>query len=554
MTSHGLGGARRSGILLHPSSLPGAHGIGDLGRVARDFADFLAAAGQSVWQVLPLAPTGYGDSPYQGLGAFGGNPLLVSLEPLVDEGLLEAGELSSADFPPGAVEFERVIPCKTALLARAAERFHARAAMARRLAFEEFRHGSPELERLALFLALKARAGGEPWWRWPARLAACEPSAVTAAAGELEPEVRAQAFAQFLFAEQWAALRDHCRARGLQLVEDLPILRRARQRRRLGAPRAVRARRRRTADRGGRSAAATTSAPTASAGAIPSTAGTCMARDGFRFFVDRVRARAWRRSTCSGSITSAASRPTGRFRRARRPRGMAQWRPGPGAHFFERCGSRSATDAVHRREPRRDHAGGEAICAPAAACPGWRILQFAFGKDPQAPTFLPHNYERDLVAYSGTHDNDTTLGWWASEGGDSVRTPDDVRREKARALAYLRADGREMNWTAIAALESSVADTVIFPLQDLLGLGSEARMNRPSTASGNWRWRFRDGDSDGRARRQARRAYHALRAVIRAQGGWRGTPTVNARRGAPRSASQIGAPARGLAGVVVRKA
>jgi 4-alpha-glucanotransferase len=121
------------------------------------------------------------------------------------------------------------------------------------------------------------------------------------------------------------------------------------------------------------------------------------------------------------------------------------------------------------------------------------ILQFGFGNDPQAPTFLPHSYRRDLVACSGTHDNDTVQGWWASEGGDSVRSAGDVRREKARALAYLRADGREMSWTFIATLLASVADTVVFPLQDVLGLGSEGRMNRPSTASGNWRWRFHEG-------------------------------------------------------------
>ncbi|MGB8931070.1 MAG: 4-alpha-glucanotransferase, partial [Anaeromyxobacteraceae bacterium] len=334
-----------------------------------------------------------------------------------------------------------------------------------------------------------------PWWRWPARLAACEPSAVTAAAGELEPEVRAQAFAQFLFAEQWAALRDHCRARGLQLVGDLPIY--------VALDSAdVWARRELfELDAAGR--------PTAVAGVPPdyfSADGQrwgnplyrwdVMARDGFRFFVDRVRAGLaqvdvlridhFRGFEAYWAIPAGA--PTARD---------GEWRPGPGAPLFEllRLALGDAMPFI---------AENLGVITPAVEAirrrfgmPGMAILQFAFGKDPQAPSFLPHNYERDLVAYSGTHDNDTTLGWWASEGGDSVRTPDDVRREKARALAYLRADGREMNWTAIAALESSVADTVIFPLQDLLGLGSEARMNRPSTASGNWRWRFRDGDLTG---------------------------------------------------------
>jgi 4-alpha-glucanotransferase len=491
MTTQSLGGRRRSGILLHPSSLPGGHGIGDLGRGARDFADFLAAAGQGVWQVLPLAPTGYGDSPYQGLGAHGGNPLLVALEPLVEEGLLDAGELAPPDFPEGRVEFERVIPWKLALLARAAARFDGRAAAARRRAFEEFRHGAPGLERLALFLALKARAGGQPWWRWPAPLAACEPAAVAEASRALDAEVRGQAFAQFLFAEQWAALRAHCRERGVLLVGDLPIY---------VALDSVDVWARRELfelDPGG--------LPVAVAGVPPdyfSADGQrwgnplyrwdVLARDGFRFFVDRVRAglaqvdvlRVDHFRGFEAYWAIPADAPTAR---------EGEWRPGPGAPFFELL-------RLELGDPLPLIAENLGVITPAVEAirrrfgmPGMAILQFAFGTDPQAPTFLPHNYERDLVAYSGTHDNDTILGWWASEGGDSVRTPEQIGREKARALAYLRADGREMNWTVLATLAASVADTVIFPLQDVLGLGSEGRMNRPSTASGNWRWRCREG-------------------------------------------------------------
>ena len=491
MTTSRLGDRRRSGILLHPSSLPGAHGIGDLGRAAFDFADFLARAGQSVWQVLPLAPTGYGDSPYQGLGASGGNPLLVALEPLVDEGLLEAGDLTTAAFPAAAVEFERVIPWKSALLSRAARRFAERASPGRRRAFEEFRHASPELERLAIFLALKARAAGQPWWRWPAPLAACEPSAVAAAAGELAEEVREQAFAQFLFAEQWAALRAHCHERGLLLVGDLPIY--------VALDSAdVWARRDLfVLDADG--------SPSAVAGVPPdyfSADGQlwgnplyrwdALARDGFRFFVDRIRAGLgqvdvlrldhFRGFEAYWAVPAGAT--TAR---------QGAWLPGPGAPFFERL-------RLELGDPLPLIAENLGVITPAVEAlrhrfgmPGMAILQFAFGNDPQAPSFLPHNYGRDLVAYSGTHDNDTVQGWWASEGGDSVRTPDDVRREKARALAYLRSHGLEMNWTFIATLEASVADTVVFPLQDVLGLGSEARMNRPSTASGNWRWRYPEG-------------------------------------------------------------
>lgn len=486
-----LGGKRRSGVLLHPTSLPGPHGIGDLGPGAHAFADFLASAGQRVWQVLPLGPTGYGDSPYQGLGAFGGNPLLVALEPLVEEGLLEAEEVATGRFEPGAVDFARLVPWKGALLGKAAARFTARASRERRRAHEEFRARSPEVERLALFLALKGRAGGRPWWEWEAPLADREPGAMAAAGRELAAEIHAHTFAQFLFAEQWGALRARCRERGVLLVGDLPLylahdsadVWARRELFELGADRM----------------------PTAVAGVPPdyfSADGQLwgnplyrwevLERDGFRFFVERVRAALaqvdvlrldhfrgleayW--AVPSGCVTAREG----------------SWLPGPGAPLLGRL-------QLELGQPLPLIAENLGVITPPVerlrrqfGLPGMAILQFAFGTDPQAPAFLPHNYERDLVAYSGTHDNDTVEGWWASEGGDSVRTRDEVLREKARARAYLRADGREMSWTLVAALSASVADTVIFPLQDLLGLGSEARMNRPSTASGNWRWRLREG-------------------------------------------------------------
>src|SRR5512138_3297011 len=374
----------------------------------------------------------------------------------------------------------------------AARRFASRGDPSRRAAFDAFRHAAPEVERLALFLALKARAGGRPWWEWEPRLAACEPAAVAAAAGGLSAEVADRAFAQFVFAEQWASLREHCRARGLLLVGDLPIY---------VAHDSVDVWSRRELF-----ALGADGMPTAVAGVPPdyfSADGQrwgnplyrwdALARDGFRFFVERVRAALeqvdvlrldhFRGFEAYWAIPAGA--PTAR---------QGEWLPGPGAPFLEVL-------RLELGEPLPLIAENLGVITPSVEAlrrrfglPGMAILQFAFGTDPQAPTFLPHNYERDLVAYSGTHDNDTVLGWWSSEGGDSVRTPDDIRREKAHALAYLRADGREMNWVLIEALQRSVADTVVFPLQDVLGLGSAARMNRPSTASGNWRWRFREGE------------------------------------------------------------
>ncbi len=488
-----LSDRRRSGILLHPTSLPGKCGIGDLGGAARRFVDWLARAGQSVWQVLPLAPTGYGDSPYQALGAFAGNPLLVSVEALAEEGLLAWADLAGGEgFPEEAVDFGRLIAWKSASLLRAAERFEARAPPARRRAFEEFAaENASWLGEFALFLALKDAQGGRPWWEWPEDLAARDRQALAAARRDLAPRARAHAFVQFAFAEQWAALRAHCRERGVLLLGDLPIY--------VALDSAEVWSRRELFQLDERGA------PTVVGGVPPdyfSATGQLwgnpiyrwreMAADGYAFFVERARASLCRvdllRLDHFRGFEAWWAVPAGAATAER-----GEWRPGPGAALFESLGAGlGALPFV---------AENLGVITPEVEAlrlrfrlPGMAILQFAFGKDPQAPGFQPHNHGRDLVVYTGTHDNDTVLGWWRSEGGDSTRTLEDVVREKAFALRYLCADGTEMNWTLIRSALASVAATAMVPLQDVLGLGSEARMNQPSVPRGNWRWRFRAAD------------------------------------------------------------
>jgi 4-alpha-glucanotransferase len=491
--SSGVLGRRCSGILLHPTSLPGRFGIGDLGPAAVAFADFLAAAGQRLWQVLPLVPTGYGDSPYQGLGALAGNPLLLSPEALAGEGLIAPADLASAPaFPDGAVDFGAVIAWKGALLRRVAERFAARAGAERRRAFEDWRQvNSRWIEDFALFAAIKEQHLGLPWTRWEPALVARRPRSLARARRQLADRIRAHQLGQFLFAEQWAALRRRCRERGVELVGDLPIY--------VALDSADVWARPDLFHLDGRGE------PTAVAGVPPdyfSAAGQLWGNPLYRweergaecraFFVERaavaleqvdlVRLDHFRGLEAYWAVPAAA--PDAR---------QGEWRPGPGAALLEELAeSLGALPFI---------AENLGVITPAVEAlrrrfglPGMAVLQFAFGKDPQAPTFLPHGYERDLVAYTGTHDNDTVLGWWASEGGDSTRTPEDVRREKEHARRYLATDGREMNWVMIRALLASVAAAAVVPLQDVLGLGSEGRMNRPSTPAGNWRWRFREGD------------------------------------------------------------
>ena len=484
---------RASGILLHPTSLPSPHGVGDLGDGALRFAGWLASAGQRLWQVLPLGPAGYGDSPYQALSAFAGNPLLVSLEALWREGLLEAGDLEPPPFPERAVDYGAVIPWKARRLRLAAGRFAARAAPAEREALAAFREREAGwLDDFALFLAVKERQGGRPWVEWPRDLAGRDPAALLLARRALSAEIEAQVFAQFAFFRQWAALRERCRERGLSLMGDLPIY--------LAHDSAeVWARRRLfRLDAAGR--------PEVVAGVPPdyfSASGQrwgnplhdweAQRAEGFAFWVERVRAAL---SLCDrvrldhfrgfeACWEIPASEPTAQ---------RGRWVPGPGAALFQALRRELGALPLVAENLGVITPEVEAL-RRGFGLPGMAILQFAFGDDPQAPTFRPHNWERDLVAYSGTHDNDTALGWWTGEGpGHSTRTPESVARERERARRYLATDGAEMNWTFIRTLGASVADTVVVPLQDPLGLGSEARLNVPGRALGNWRWRFAEGD------------------------------------------------------------
>lgn len=487
------GRRRRAGILLHPTSLPGPHGLGDLGAGARAFVDFLAAAGQSLWQVLPLAPTGYGDSPYQALSAFAGNPLLLSLDDLVDRGwLAPEAVVPPRAFPAAEADYGAVASWKGALLRRAADAFERMATPADRGALEAFRaREGAWLEDAALFLAVKDREGGLPWTRWPRPLARREAPALAAARDELAPAVRAHVFAQWRFDAQWSALRAYARARGVAVMGDVPIYLAHDSAEVWARPELFRL------DADGM--------PVAVAGVPPdyfSATGqlwgnplhdwTAQARSGFRFWIERMRANLrlfdlvrldhFRGFEAFWEVPAAAATAEG-----------GRWVRGPGAALFEALEAALGPLPLVAENLGVITPGVEAL-RRRFGFPGMAILQFAFGDDPQAESFQPHNYERDLVAYTGTHDNDTVLGWWRSEAGaGSTRTAADIERERAHARAYLAADGSEMNWALLRAAQASVADLAIAPLQDVLGLGSEARMNRPATASGNWRWRFEAG-------------------------------------------------------------
>jgi 4-alpha-glucanotransferase len=481
---------RASGILLHPTSLPGRFGIGHLGREAYHWIDFVAASGQKLWQVLPLGPTGYADSPYACLSAFAGNPLLISLDRLVEERYLDAADLDDVPaFPAGRVDYGPVIDAKIPLLHRAAQRFLDRAPRGQQAAFERFcRESAGWLDDVALFMAAKAHHGGAVWTEWAPGLALRKPDAMETWRQRLAAEIATQRVLQFLFFEQWLALRTYANERGIQIIGDVPIFV-AHDSADVWANPALF-----TLDEEGR--------PTHISGVPPdyfSETGQRwgnplyrwdrMAERGYAWWVARIRAvlrtvdivRIDHFRGFAAYWEIPASEPTA-------VRG--RWMPGPKGAVFE---------AIERELGELPILAEDlGVITPEViemrerfGFPGMKILQFAFDEDAlrasfgdyERNPFLPHNYTRDFVVYTGTHDNDTALGWFHGCSPE----------QRSKATAYLGCDDRDFHWALIRAALASVADMAIVPLQDFLGLGSEARMNLPGTVGNNWTWRYSAG-------------------------------------------------------------
>jgi 4-alpha-glucanotransferase len=480
---------RLAGILLHPTSLPGRYGIGELGPETTAFLDFLAATGQRLWQVLPLGPTGYGDSPYQCFSAFAGNPLLVSLDLLRAEGLVSEKDLARApSFPECEVDFGAVIGFKRPLLARAFGVFEKKAPAARAAAFEAFCRASESwLPDFALFMALKHANGGGAWHTWARTFVGRDPSALDRARRELAREIREVEFEQWLFFEQWAAVRAQAHERGIAIMGDIPIFVAHDSADVWAHP--------------GIFHLAADGTPAFQAGVPPdyfSATGQlwgnplyrwdALARAGYAWWidrfravlalVDRVRLDHFRGFEAYWEVPGdAATAIEGR------------WAKGPGTAFFDALLGAFETLPIVAEDLGVITPEVEAL-RDRYGFPGMAILQFAFGSDAHANDFLPHNYTRNKAVYTGTHDNDTVVGWWTSGVGDTTRTQAEVDREHERALAYVGGDGSEIHWDFIRTLLVSVADTAIVPLQDVLGQGAASRMNLPGRPAGNWRWRF----------------------------------------------------------------
>jgi len=476
---HTADGIRAAGALLHLTSLPGRYGVGDLGDELTAFLDWARGAGLHIWQVLPLNPPGYGNSPYGCLSSFAGNPLLISPQRLLQENLLPSSAVAAVpQFRNDEVDFDRVIPFKSGLLRESWNHFQQNASPEQRAALDTFVNAAeqrPWLDAFAIFMAVKERTGGAPWWDWEHPLARGEEGAIAKAQRDLAPEIQFQKYVQFLFFRQWRAVRDAAHSRGIRIMGDIPIY--------VAADSAdVWSNRNlfQLDERGH---------PTVVAGVPPdyfSATGQrwgnplyrwdLMRENGYRWWIERLRANLrfadiirldhFRGFSAYWEIpANEATAIHGR------------WMPGPGLALFDAIRKALGdvpliaedlgfiTPEVH--ELRR-----------AAGLPGMKILQFGFAQI-DSP-HLPHRYEAQAVVYTGTHDNDTARGWF-----DHAKP-----EEKRRATSYLGVNGGDVPQAMIRAALTSVARLAIVPVQDILGLGTEARMNRPGEEEANWCWRM----------------------------------------------------------------
>jgi 4-alpha-glucanotransferase len=472
---------RSAGVLLHPTSLPGPHGIGDLGPQARAWVDFLAEAGCGLWQVLPLGPTGFDNSPYQSFSAFAGNPYLISPELLLEEGLLEEKDLAGASFPADRVDFCALIPWKVKVLDVAFGRFRSSGASRLRGDFETFRtEHAAWLDDFALFMALKEAWKGSRWDEWRDALRRRRADAMAASRREHAEGMERQAFRQFLFFRQWQALRGHAKSKGVRIIGDVPIFVSSDSADVWAHPDLFKL--------------DEALQPTVVAGVPPdyfSPTGQLWGNplysweshqsSGFEWWTARLRsalelvdlarldhfrgfAAAW--EVPAGSLTAE----------------KGKWVKGPGGELLARVGEALGDLPLIAEDLGVITPDVEAM-RESFHLPGMKILQFAFsGPD---NSFLPHAYPRNCVVYTGTHDNDTTRGWFS---GAPEPEQDFCRR-------YLKSDGHDIVWDLIRVAWASPAKFALAPMQDLLDLDTAARMNFPGKPSGSWTWRMGDGDA-----------------------------------------------------------
>ncbi len=479
---------RTAGVLLHITSLPSPYGIGDFGPGAFQFVDWLASAGQRVWQLLPTNPIGPANSPYQSVSAFAGSPLMVALEPLVARGWLPSVVLPLGGFDGRAVDYGKVVPWRVMQLRTAADGFFARGSASEKKEFADWcAREASWLDDYTLFMALETAHHGQPWWTWEQALRERKSAALAAVRTTHANEIAFWQFVQWCFDVQATAVKAYANGKGISIMGDLPIFIAHH-----------------SADCWARPDLYFLDAefqPTVVAGVPPDSMGPMgqrwgnplyrwdrMAAEDFAWWSQRLK-RALAQADCfridhfrgfAGYYEIPASSPTAQ---------EGTWVPGPDKALFDAI-KRALGDLPIIAEDLGLITPDVLELRDGCGFPGMKILQFAFGGD-GTHEFLPHNYVPAMVVYSGTHDNDTARGWWNAAPA----------RERAFAGSYLACGDADVHWAMIRAACNSVANMAVFPLQDVLGLDTAHRMNLPGTVVNNWAWRFEWNMMDGEAAR-----------------------------------------------------
>jgi 4-alpha-glucanotransferase len=483
---------RSCGCLVHPTSFPGKYGMGDLGFEARAFIDFLERTQQSIWQVLPLTPTGYGNSPYASYSAFAGNPYLISPDILYKKGLLTEQDLNDIELPSAtAADYEQAFINKNKVYRIAANHFFEGISEEENQAFEAFKSQNKNwLDDYVLFMACGLHNNMQPWNTWDDALSKRKPEALKANRNKFSDEINFQYWLQFEFNNQWVSLKEYANENGIRVIGDIPIFVDHNSADVWANPEFF------EVDEGGNRELIAGVPPdyfskTGQLWGNPLYKWDVLEKDNFSWWVKRFR----HMFKMFDAIRVDHFRGFDAYWEVQASQKTAEnghWVDGPGEKLFdtifEKCGELPiiAEDLGHMTE-------GVEKLRDKYNFPGMKILQFAFDSD-STNSFLPHNYSQNNVTYSGTHDNDTTAGWY--------NTANEKSRHQARM--YTRSSGEEIHWDIIRLSMFSVADQAIFPLQDYMGLDSEHRMNIPGTPSGNWLWRYTldmlDSINEGRIR------------------------------------------------------
>jgi 4-alpha-glucanotransferase len=469
---------RSSGILLHPTSLPGPYGSGDLGQAAYHFIDWLVVAGQKLWQMLPLGPVGYGNSPYMGLSAFAGNPMLIDLQELSTRGWLDPRELAKVpDGNPQRIDYARMIQFRSEKLLIASNGFFTHATDSEGKAYEHFcKEHANWLEDYAFFMALNSRFGNKVWSEWDTAIAHRKPAALQKAKSSLTNEIDFHKFAQWCFMRQWKNLRNYANKKGILLVGDIPIFVAHDSADVWSNP--------------GSFYLGNDLNPTFVAGVPPdyfSETGQRWGNPLYKWDVMKKDKYAWWIKRFQATFDLVDILRIDHFRgfvgyweipATEKTAVKGRWADGPRAALF---------DAVEKKLGKLPIIAEDlGLITPEVVAlrdhfqfPGMKVLQFAFSDGP-ANAFLPHHYHENSVVYTGTHDNDTTVGWFKTA----------TIAERSLLAKYVGTAGREIHWDLIRLALQSVALMSILPFQDILGLDTTSRMNLPGTTKGNWEWRF----------------------------------------------------------------